>query len=461
MPPSIDTPVIFALPEWLPHLGGLATFYAQLARCRSEQGLSTLILTTQRNAENPGWPGLDVVSVLEEKNAGFVRLCQLLPEHYEVAALALSTGAAMAQWLRKSAPANAVVFAAEFMGYASALTGPGLPPLVVTAHGSLGQIASRSHGGGATSPDLPLLRLLESDALLRAHAVSAYSPANAAEWTAALGREVPCVDPPYFLSQDLDTPASTESTAPAQTAPLTGVVLGRLQDWKGAQTLAAALEILGPDAPLRIDWYGSDTRSAPGAISMAAWLAEHHPLIWQKTFRWHGPVSREEALSRQAGADFALIPSRWDTLNFTVLEAMAAARPALVSTGAGASYLIEHGVTGLVFPVDDAAALAHTLQRIAETPASLPPLGRAARAALGERLSPAACVSRYEALAHQARETAASPLHALKADSAASTFLPLLEIVTAADTLPRHSGRELLTALTRKLGQRLGMDREP
>ena len=202
----------------------------------------------------------------------------------------------MAEWLRQHAPANAVVFAAEFMGYASALFAPDLPPVVVTAHGSLGQIAARSNSG-ALAPDLPLLRLLESDALLRAHAVSAYSPANAAEWSAALGREVPCVDPPYFLSQDLNTPPP----APYGKTPLTGVVLGRLQDWKGAQPLADALDRLGPDGPVRIDWYGKDTRTSPGSSSMAEWLEKQHPAIWQKTFRWHGPVSREQALAHQAG----------------------------------------------------------------------------------------------------------------------------------------------------------------
>ncbi|QYY36313.1 glycosyltransferase family 4 protein [Ruficoccus sp. ZRK36] len=450
--PASNTPAIFALPEWLPHLGGLATFYAQLARCRSELGLPTIILTTQKGAEDPGWPGVEVVSILKEKNERFVQLCQTLPEHWEVAALALSTGDAMRNWLKDHAPSGAVVFAAEFMGYASCLRGPDLPPLVVTAHGSLGQIAARSHGG-PPSPDLPLLRLLESDALLRAHAVSAYSPANATEWTKALGREVPCVDPPYFVSQNLDTP-----TANRPKESLTGVVLGRLQDWKGAQVLAKALDKLQSECPVRIDWYGSDTPTAPGGQSMASWLEKSYPGIWQKSFHWHGPLPREEAIARQAEADFALIPSHWDTLNFTVLEAMAAAKPVLVSTGAGASYLIENGVNGLVFPVDDSDALARTLQHLIKTPARLPALGQAARETLAERFTPTACTANYTALAHRATEAASSTLSTYTADSAGSILLPLLEAITHADTLPRHSGRDLLNALTRKLSQQLGID---
>ena len=137
---------------------------------------------------------------------------------------------------------------------------------------------------------------------------------------------------------------------------------------------------------------------------------------------------------------------------------MAAAKPVLVSTGAGASYLIENGTTGLTFPVDDDVALADLLNSIAAKRQRLPALGQAARASLDKRLSPAACTARYEELATQAQQASNRAFTALRTDSAAGILLPLIDSLIQPGKLPQRSGRELLGALTRKIGQRLGVD---
>lgn len=442
---------VLALPEWLPHLGGLATFYAQLAQCRSHEGKRTTILTTQKDAIDPGWTGVDVVPLAAQKDAYFVRYCQWLPEGWEVAALSLATGAAMRDWLREHAGDDTVVFAAEFLGYASVLREPSLPPLVVTAHGSMGQIAARSQGG-MSSPDAPLLRMLESDSLLRADVTTAYSPMNAREWTNTLGREIPCVDPPFYVYPKTDTTRKTNQ-------PLCGVAIGRLQDWKGAQVLAAALDLLGSDAGrLRIDWYGSDTNTAPGGGSMAEYLANTYPGVWEKSLHWHGSKPREEVARHQAEADIALIPSSWDTLNFTVLEAMRTGTPVVVSTGAGASYLVQHGVNGFTFPADDERALAGLLREILKNAARLTGMSTMTQAKLEARFATASCANRYEALADRARNMRRSGARDLVGESAGMTLLPLMDELMRPDKLPERGGRELLQALTQKIGKRLGLD---
>ena len=67
---------------------------------------------------------------------------------------------------------------------------------------------------------------------------------------------------------------------------------------------------------------------------------------------------RQRSRERQRSALFNLVPSTWDVFNFTAVEAMASGRPAIVSTGAGASELIEDGVNGYLFQAGDADALA-------------------------------------------------------------------------------------------------------
>ena len=445
---------VFALPEWLPHLGGLATFYLHLARCRSELGLPTTVLTTQKEAVDPDWPHVKVVKLADQRYAHFIRYCQWLPKDWEVTAMSLAAGTAMRDWLRANTPDNAVVFAAEFLGYASLLCGKDLPPLVVTAHGSMGQISARSQGG-MQSPDAPFLRMLESDALLRADLTTAYSPLNASEWSTTLGRNIPCIDPPFFPYQELDT--NIDKT---EGGPVRGIVVGRLQDWKGALTLAHALELMSTDerAQLQIDWFGGDTQTAPGGGSLAQWLKKQHPNVFGNTFQWHGTIPREQVLERQAEADFALIPSMWDTLNFTALEAMSAGTPIAISTGAGASYLVENGVTGLTFPADNPQALADTLSRVISCSSQLPSMGEQAKASLTRLFSPKACLERYDKAATQALAARQRPNTGLRLDSAGGCVLPLIESMMQADQLPRRSSRELLSALTQKFNQRLGLD---
>ncbi len=445
---------VFALPEWLPHLGGLATFYLHLARCRSELGLPTTILTTQKEAVDPGWPHVTVVKLADQRYEHFVRYGQWLPDGWEVAAMSLAAGTAMRDWLREHAPANSVTFAAEFLGYASILCGPELPPLVVTAHGSMGQIAARSQGG-MQSPDAGFVRMIESDALLRADLTTAYSPTNAAEWSATLQRNIPCIDPPFFPYQDLDTKENTARPS----APLRCIVVGRLQDWKGALTLADALELLTPDerTKLRIDWYGGDTSTAPGGASLAQWLEQHHPDVFGKCLRWHGPIPREQVLSRQAEADLCLVPSMWDTLNFTALEAMAAGTPVAISTGAGAAYLVDDD-TGFTFPANNPQALADTLRHLLTQAEQLPAMGQRCKQQLAERFAPAACVHRYNEAAQQAINARQSPYAHLRLDGTGNSLLPLIETIMQADKLPRRSSRELISALTQKFSQRLGLD---
>jgi glycosyltransferase involved in cell wall biosynthesis len=203
-------------------------------------------------------------------------------------------------------------------------------PLVVQCHGSVGQIAV--HGGIAGEETESLLtRLIERAAIAVAGSVQAYSRSNAAFWRGETGREIAMI-----------RPAWGQIAEPAiQKFPRHGLVVGRVQRWKGPQILCAALQRLGTRAPV-VDWVGRDTPWSARESSTVSYLSSAFPGIWGQRVSHCLPEPPQEIARRQANALFNLVPSSWDTFNFTAVEAMASGRPTIVSTGTGASELIEH-----------------------------------------------------------------------------------------------------------------------
>lgn len=86
-----------------------------------------------------------------------------------------------------------------------------------------------------------------------------------------------------------------------------------------------------------------------------------------------------------AGLHLYLQPSRREGLCIAAHEAMQAGLPTIVSSVGEMPYSVQHGVTGLVVPPDDAGALAKALRRLLSGPHQLGPMGLAARTRVLER----------------------------------------------------------------------------
>jgi glycosyltransferase involved in cell wall biosynthesis len=80
-----------------------------------------------------------------------------------------------------------------------------------------------------------------------------------------------------------------------------------------------------------------------------------------------------------AETDIFVLSSRWEGLPVTAVEAMAAARPVVLTDVGGCRDLVEHGVHGLLVPPNDVAALSEALLRLIDDSAQRRALGRAAR----------------------------------------------------------------------------------
>lgn len=140
---------------------------------------------------------------------------------------------------------------------------------------------------------------------------------------------------------------ATSNALPA-TAPqaLKGLVVARLQNWKGAELLCKALRL----APgIEIEWVGGDTDWGSTGLKASEYLAANYPDVFGKRFHWIGRLDREQVAEKMQTAGFLVVPSLWDVFNLTAAEGMEAGLPVICSRTAGAEMLIENGRSGFLF----------------------------------------------------------------------------------------------------------------
>lgn len=81
-----------------------------------------------------------------------------------------------------------------------------------------------------------------------------------------------------------------------------------------------------------------------------------------------------------AASDAFVLPSRWEGLPLTVIEAMMAGLPVVASRVGGVSELVDEGVTGFLVPPSDPKALARALKTLLEDESLRRRMGQAGRA---------------------------------------------------------------------------------
>jgi glycosyltransferase involved in cell wall biosynthesis len=96
--------------------------------------------------------------------------------------------------------------------------------------------------------------------------------------------------------------------------------------------------------------------------------------------------------------DVFVLPSRQEGLGVAALEAMARARPVVASAIGGLAELVQHGVTGLLTPPGDAAALASALELLIADPERARRMGRAGAERVKQGFLADQMVAAYEAL---------------------------------------------------------------
>jgi glycosyltransferase involved in cell wall biosynthesis len=273
------------------------------------------------------------------------------------------------------------------------------PPTVVQLHGSAGQINHHDPKRGEELQGV-VTRLIETQLLACADELQTYSRNNAVEWRALTGREIHYIPPAWTAACSTFTPTEPSSH---------GLVVGRIQYWKGPTVICDALRHLGDRAPI-IEWVGRDTPYEDSGLSMSDHLFKTYPDVWGSKLIPIGPRSPAETAALQQAAAFVVVPSTWDVLNYTCVEAMGRARVVACSEGAGACGLITDGEDGFTFASSDPAALAETILRVTTmTPESRRLMGEKAAATIEATVTPARVakqrVEAYTSLVERGKES--------------------------------------------------------
>jgi glycosyltransferase involved in cell wall biosynthesis len=150
---------------------------------------------------------------------------------------------------------------------------------------------------------------------------------------------------------------------PEPGGPPTFGFVGRLLNDKGIRTLLAAHRLLRarlPEARLLIA--GTPDPANPASVTEA----EAKSWNEQPGVAWLGHV--DDIASLWAQAHVAILPSRREGLPLSLMEAAACGRAMIASDVPGCREVVIHEETGLLFPVDDARALAEAMARLAADP---------------------------------------------------------------------------------------------
>jgi glycosyltransferase involved in cell wall biosynthesis len=160
-----------------------------------------------------------------------------------------------------------------------------------------------------------------------------------------------CTYLPTFSSVLEDAPLDRASLGVPPNAKML-LTLSRLHQTKGLDTLIRALPSL-PDCVLCLAGEGPE-REALAALAARIGVAARVKFLGWRTDR--GALLR--------AADICVLPSRYEPFGTVILDAWSAQTPLVACASAGPAATVTDRVTGLLAPVNDAAALAAAIQAV-------------------------------------------------------------------------------------------------
>ena len=162
-------------------------------------------------------------------------------------------------------------------------------------------------------------------------------------------------------------------------APLVST-LARFIPQKAPEDTLAVIQRLSAKLPsLHFLWigHGGPAESAIRAQVVALGLEKQVHLLGYRT----------DALGLVRLSDVFLLTSRWEGMPYSILEAMALAKPIVATAAVGTNDILEHNRTGMLAPVGDVDALAAHVHALLVSPARAQQLGTCALHTVETRFS--------------------------------------------------------------------------
>jgi starch synthase len=154
------------------------------------------------------------------------------------------------------------------------------------------------------------------------------------------------------------------------------VFVGRVTRQKGLPVLLRAAEQLNPAAQLVLCAGQADT---PELAAEVAGLTEHLQATRPGVIWIEGMLAKPEVIQILSHATVFACPSLYEPLGIVNLEAMACGTAVVGSRVGGIPEVVADGVTGLLAPAGDPAALAAALNALVTDPGRAAAMGRAGR----------------------------------------------------------------------------------
>jgi glycosyltransferase involved in cell wall biosynthesis len=168
---------------------------------------------------------------------------------------------------------------------------------------------------------------------------------------------------------DVDRVRELAGGEPADGMPEGGPVVaffGRLESRKGVDVLAEAMRAVWSEIPeAHVVFIGRDTTLTRGTMGgRLREIAAGH----EDRLHLLGPQQPERLFPALARADVVALPSRWENFATASLEAMALAKPMIVTSGSGYDDFFEAERDGLKVPPGEPDPLAEALLRLLRNP---------------------------------------------------------------------------------------------
>jgi glycosyltransferase involved in cell wall biosynthesis len=148
---------------------------------------------------------------------------------------------------------------------------------------------------------------------------------------------------------------------------------------KGARYLLEALALLKDRRDFQLTVVDRDVALMVPVLSQELGLGDR--------VRITGRVSREELVQLYNESELLVSPSLYEGFGLPAAEAMACGTPVIATTAGAFPEVIEDGVSGLLVPPRDAAALAAAIERVLDDPALRRRLAHEGRQRIVERFS--------------------------------------------------------------------------